>query len=166
MRFLRDSRVSQAAQWRRIRLPMQETRKLRVRSLCQEDPLRRIRQPSAVFLLRKFHGLRNLAGYSPWGRKELNATEHPSIAWTCSQMQRCFTRGRSGTPETQRSARATGRGRQLPVSPHPIQHCSPEETVSAPPQSQRACSQTAWECRPILGFHIWVPTLGLAGQDF
>ena len=29
-----------------------------------------------VFLLGKPHGQRNLAGYSPWGRKELDMTEH------------------------------------------------------------------------------------------
>ena len=33
--------------------------------------------------LKKFHGQRSLAGYSPWGRKELDVTEclipHPSI---------------------------------------------------------------------------------------
>lgn len=41
-------------------------------------------KPSAVFSLREFHGLRNVAGYRPWGRKELNATEHTSIAAKCS----------------------------------------------------------------------------------
>ena len=29
-----------------------------------------------VFLPGKFHGQRSLAGYSPWGHKELDATEH------------------------------------------------------------------------------------------
>ena len=33
-------------------------------------PLSRKWQPSPVFLARKFHGQRNLAGYSPWGHKE------------------------------------------------------------------------------------------------
>ena len=28
-----------------------------------------------VFLLREFHGQRNLAGYSPWGHKESDMTE-------------------------------------------------------------------------------------------
>ena len=31
-------------------------------------------QPTAVFLLEKFHGPRSLAGYSPWGCKELDVT--------------------------------------------------------------------------------------------
>ena len=29
-----------------------------------------------LFLLGKFHGQRNLAGYSPWGHKEWDTTEH------------------------------------------------------------------------------------------
>ena len=31
--------------------------------------------PTPVLLPGKFHGLRSLVGYSPWGRKELDATE-------------------------------------------------------------------------------------------
>ena len=33
-------------------------------------------QPSLVSLPGKSHGQRSLAGYSPWGRKELDTTEH------------------------------------------------------------------------------------------
>ena len=33
-------------------------------------------QPTPVFLPGESHGQRNLAGYSPWGRKELDMTEH------------------------------------------------------------------------------------------
>ena len=32
-------------------------------------------QPTPIFLLGKFHGQRSLAGYSPWGHKELDMTE-------------------------------------------------------------------------------------------
>ena len=32
-------------------------------------------QPTPVFLLGKPHGQRRVAGYSPWGRKELETTE-------------------------------------------------------------------------------------------
>ena len=32
-------------------------------------------QPTPVFLPGKFHGQRNLVGYSPWGHKELDMTE-------------------------------------------------------------------------------------------
>ena len=32
-------------------------------------------QPTPVFLPGEFHGQKRLAGYSPWGRKELDTTE-------------------------------------------------------------------------------------------
>ena len=38
-------------------------------------PWRRKWQPTPVFLLEKFHGQRSLAGYSPWGHKELDTSE-------------------------------------------------------------------------------------------
>ena len=47
----------------------------RVRSLGWEDPWRRKWQPTPVLLLGKFHGLRSLVGYSPWGHKESDTTE-------------------------------------------------------------------------------------------
>ena len=62
--FVRAARV---AQWQRIHLLMQETQETRVRSLDREDPL-------DVFLPGKSHGQRSLAGYSPWGHKELDLT--------------------------------------------------------------------------------------------
>ena len=36
----------------------------------------RASQPAPVFLPEKSHGQRNLAGYSPWGSKELDTTKH------------------------------------------------------------------------------------------
>ena len=51
---------------------MQETQ---VQFLGQEDPLNRKWQLISVFLPREFHGQRNLAGYSPWGRKQMETTE-------------------------------------------------------------------------------------------
>ena len=38
-------------------------------------PWRREWQLASVFLPGKFHGQESLAGYSPWGRKELHKTE-------------------------------------------------------------------------------------------
>ena len=38
-------------------------------------PWRRKWQPTPVFLSGKSHGQRSLAGYSPWGHKELDTTE-------------------------------------------------------------------------------------------
>ena len=41
-------------------------------------PWRRKWLPTPVFLSGKFQGPRSLAGYSPWGRKESDMTEHVS----------------------------------------------------------------------------------------
>ena len=51
---------------------MQETW---VQSLGWEDPWRRERLPTPVFLPGESHEQRNVGGYSPWGRKELDVTE-------------------------------------------------------------------------------------------
>ena len=50
-------------------------RETRVQSLGGEDPLEEEMQPTPVLLPRKFHGWRNLVGYSPWGLKESDTTE-------------------------------------------------------------------------------------------
>ena len=44
-----------------------------------KSPWSRKWHPIPVFLLRKFHGQRSLAGYSPWCCKELDTTERLSI---------------------------------------------------------------------------------------
>ena len=49
---------------------------MQVLFLGGEDPWRREWQPVAVFLPGKFHGQRSLAGYSSWGCKESDMTEH------------------------------------------------------------------------------------------
>ena len=41
-------------------------------------PWYRKRQPTPGFLPGNFHRQRSLAGYSPWGCKELDSTEHSS----------------------------------------------------------------------------------------
>ena len=51
---------------------MQETQ---VWSLSGEDPLEK-EMATPVFLPGKFHGQRSLLGYSPWGCKVLDTTEH------------------------------------------------------------------------------------------
>ena len=53
-------------------LALQETW---VQSPSQEDSVEEEWQPTPVFLPVEFNGQRRLAGYSPWGRKESNATE-------------------------------------------------------------------------------------------
>ena len=39
-------------------------------------------QPTPVFLPGKFHGQRSLAGYSPWGCKESDMTQHEHLTVT------------------------------------------------------------------------------------
>jgi len=40
-----------------------------------KSPWRREWLPTPVILPREFHGQRSLAGYNPWGYKELDKTE-------------------------------------------------------------------------------------------
>ena len=54
---------------------MQETQEMWVWSLGQEDP-REKEIITHLFLPGKSHGQRSLAGYSPWGHKESETTEH------------------------------------------------------------------------------------------
>ena len=71
----------------RIHLPMQETYKMWVQSLGQEDPLEKEMATTPVFLPGESHGQRSLAGYSPWGHKEPNwsdlACTHVSVFALC-----------------------------------------------------------------------------------
>ena len=54
-------------------------RKNWVQSQGWEDPLRRKWLPTAVFWPGEFHGQRSLAGYSPWGHRELDMSERLSL---------------------------------------------------------------------------------------
>ena len=51
-----------------------QSRRCRFDPWVEKSPWRRKRQPTPVFLPGKSHGQRNLAGYSPWGRKESDMT--------------------------------------------------------------------------------------------
>ena len=42
-------------------------------------PWRREWQPTPEFLPGEFHGQRSLAGYSPWGHKELDTTDQLTL---------------------------------------------------------------------------------------
>ena len=57
-------------------LLMQETQETWVRSLGQEDPLEKEMAICSSVLAWEIHGQRSLVGYRPWGRKELDTTEH------------------------------------------------------------------------------------------
>ena len=52
----------------------------------------RKQHPPLVFLSGKFHGQRSLAGYSPWGDKELNMTEHAHAHTHTSNAITCASR--------------------------------------------------------------------------
>ena len=60
-----------------------------VQSLGQKDPLEKEMQPTPVFLPGKSRGRRSLAGYSPWGRKELDTTERLILTTLSIMSSRC-----------------------------------------------------------------------------
>ena len=51
-----------------------------VRSLGLEDPLEEGMATNSSILPRESHGQRSLAGYSPWGREELDTTDPPTVS--------------------------------------------------------------------------------------
>ena len=55
--------------------PLPTMQEIWVLSLGREDPLEKERAPTPVFLPGESHGQRSLAGYSPWGLKQLDTTE-------------------------------------------------------------------------------------------
>ena len=59
--------------------------KTRVPSLTWEDPLEKRMATTPVFLLGEFQGQRSLAGYSPWGHKELDRTEWLTLSLSLSK---------------------------------------------------------------------------------
>ena len=56
-------------------------KRLRFDPWVRRIPWRRKWQPTLVFLSEKSCGQRSLAGYSPWGRKELDTTEVTQHTW-------------------------------------------------------------------------------------
>ena len=54
---------------------MQETLEAQVCSLGWEDPLEKEMATHSSILAWRIHGQGSLAGYSPWGHKELDMTE-------------------------------------------------------------------------------------------
>ena len=55
-------------------------KRCRFDSWVQKIPWSRKWQLTPIFLPEKFHGQRSPVGYSPWGRKESDMTEHRTIA--------------------------------------------------------------------------------------
>ena len=63
----------------RIHPPIQETQRCGFNPWVRKIPRRRKWQPTPVFLSGRSHGQRSQEGYSPWGWKESDMTEH---TWT------------------------------------------------------------------------------------
>ena len=63
-------------QWKESACQCRRYKRCRFNSWIRKIPWRRKQQPTPVFLPGKSHGQRSLAGYSPWGSKELDKTEH------------------------------------------------------------------------------------------
>ena len=76
---------------------MQEMQETQLQSLDWADPLEE--EPTAVFLLEKFHGQRSLEGYSPWGRKESYTTERQSKGDSVSERMCMSIRRQAGGGE-------------------------------------------------------------------
>ena len=79
---------------------MHETQGTWIRSLGREDPLEKEMQPTPVFLLEKSHGQRSLMGYSPWGHKELDMTEHACTNIAAQRLDKGPVLGIKLPPET------------------------------------------------------------------
>ena len=73
--------------WCSAKEPSCQYRRRGLDPLIRKIPWRRKWQPTPVFLLEESHGQRSLAGYSPWGYKELDSTEWPSAHSTLVQEQ-------------------------------------------------------------------------------
>ena len=57
-------------------LPMQHIQVMRVQSLGQEGPLEEEMETHSSILSWEIYGQRSLVGYSPWGHKDSDTTEH------------------------------------------------------------------------------------------
>ena len=58
---------------------MQEMQETLVQSLAGQDRLEKELQPTSIFLPGESHGQKSLVGYSTWGCKESDTTEHAQI---------------------------------------------------------------------------------------
>ena len=65
--------------WRSGKEPTCQCRRHEFDPWVRKIPWRRAWQPTPLFLPGESHGQRSLAGYSPWGHKELDTSEW----WTC-----------------------------------------------------------------------------------
>ena len=78
--------ASQMTQWVKNLPAMSETQETRVQSLGREDPLEEVMPTHSSILAWEIPWTRSLAGYSPWGHKELYTTEATEHAHTYLKM--------------------------------------------------------------------------------
>ena len=68
---------------------VQEMQRHRLDPWVRKIPWRRKWQPTPVFLPGESHGQRSLEGYSSWGHKELDVTEHLTLSLLLCGMHCC-----------------------------------------------------------------------------
>ena len=66
----------------------------------EKIPWRREWLPTPLFLPEEFHGQRSLAGYSPWGPKELDTTEQLTLYLLGSELKVTQSRRLFASPWT------------------------------------------------------------------
>ena len=139
---------------------MQETQ---VWSLGWEKiPWRRKWQPASVFLPGRVHGQRSLVGYSPWGHKESDTTEH-----TCWHIYRCNDILRSGWETRGQDLLQWVSHLYQVATPHPTWRGAGRPIwllVTATPEDQQGGKHTRFSAicfGPYFGSHSWPPLSSL-----
>ena len=110
--------------------------------LCVEKmPWRRAMKPTLVFLPGESHGQRSLAGYSPWGRKELDTTEY--LSTIPPRVHRRTHQMPVGSGSTVAPGHLSG-GRRQAYCPHHLRAGRPRTSLSclAPPAGAPSLLQT------------------------
>ena len=90
---------------------MQEMQETLVQSLAGQDHLEKELRPTPVFLPGESHGQKSLVGYSPWGCRESDTTEHAQIL-THSHYYRSFDHFNKSIA----FQRTVKRGREIAIS--------------------------------------------------
>ena len=79
LRFCSRNKLRDRHSFRQYRIQLQ-SRRPRFDPWAGKIPWKREWLPTPVFLPGEFHGQRSLAGYSPWGRNELDTTEQLTLS--------------------------------------------------------------------------------------
>ena len=107
--------VSHLVQWSRIDCQCRRHKETQVDHWVWKIPWRRKWQPIPVFLPETFHGQRSTVGYSLWGHKESNISEHkytytPTHIKTMSSGHRDSINLASEKQDTQEELKQEGKG--------------------------------------------------------